>query len=199
MALGLAPTTRRPLSPILFRDSIAHAAGLLTGAALVGAALAAIGGVVAATLGGKVLLLVAAAVALAQAGTDLGLWRLPAVGRSWQVPRSWLGTFPMHVAYLLFGLVLGTGFLTAVPYASFTAVLMYEVASANLAGGAAIGLAYGLGRVAAVAAGQARLAYAVQPTAVVPRIVARAGSWKKALGITGVGVAAWIILGVSGL
>ncbi len=88
--------------------------------------------------------LVALAAGLALAN-ELGLARVPYFQRHWQVPHSWVagrGVLPA----VKWGVALGTGILTFVPYLSFFTGVLVAVWSGNPWVGCILGVAYGLGR-----------------------------------------------------
>ena len=79
---------------------------------------------------------------------------LPAPGRSWQVPQTMLTGAPPRRRLLLWGALLGPGFVTRNPYAGFgllpVAVAAMPGPAAGIALGAAIGFAHGAARAAAL-------------------------------------------------
>ena len=86
---------------------------------------------------------------------ELTGWRgLPAPGRSWQVPQSMLIDAPPRRRLLVWGALLGPGFATRNPYAGFGVLPVAAAAMpgpvAGIAFGAAIGLAHGAARAAAL-------------------------------------------------
>jgi hypothetical protein len=90
-------------------------------------------------------------------GTELaGRRGLPVPGRRWQVPQSMMINASPRRRILVWGAILGPGFLTQNPYAGF-GLLPIAVAAMRVAGGGAclalaavIGLAHGTGRAAAL-------------------------------------------------
>ncbi|HMA36922.1 MAG TPA: hypothetical protein VKY74_20880 [Chloroflexia bacterium] len=76
---------------------------------------------------------------------ELGVWRLPQPQRAWQVPNRWIAQRPLLGA-VAFGLVIGTGVLTFIPFTSFYLLLAWEVLTASPAAGALLGGLYGLAR-----------------------------------------------------
>jgi len=80
---------------------------------------------------------------------EVGLIRLPLPSRSWQVPSAWLraGPFRSAVAY---GVVMGLGFLTRAPFATYHAAVLWAFLSGSLVQGATVGAAFGLARAAAL-------------------------------------------------
>lgn len=78
---------------------------------------------------------------------ELNILHLPNPELKWQVPRVWMrpGRLVGNIAY---GLVLGTGVLTFIPFASFYILLAWEIAAGavSLQAAVAIGMVYGLAR-----------------------------------------------------
>jgi hypothetical protein len=79
---------------------------------------------------------------------------LPPPGRAWQVPQTMLIDAPVRRRVLVWGALLGPGFATRNPYAGFgllpLAVASMPGAGAGLAVAAAVGLAHGTARAAAL-------------------------------------------------
>ncbi len=79
---------------------------------------------------------------------------LPPPGRRWQVPQTMLIDASPRRRVLVWGAILGPGFLTRNQYAGFGALLLVVAAMrgplAGLAAGAAIGAAHGTARAAAL-------------------------------------------------
>src|SRR4051794_17263790 len=95
--------------------------------------------------GGPAALAVAAAVALAAAfGEARGARILPQVRR--QVPESWRRRLPVPLAAGLYGVLLGLGFTTFILTFAVWALAGVCVAVGDPALGAAVGLAFGAGR-----------------------------------------------------
>jgi hypothetical protein len=100
-------------------------------------------------------LLITAAYAVCYGVNEVtGRHRLRPPGASWQVPQTMVMDSPPWRRILVWGSILGPGFITRNPYAGF-AVLPLIVASATgvraaAALGAAIGLAHGAGRALAL-------------------------------------------------
>ena len=87
----------------------------------------------------------------------------PAPGRRWQVPQDMMIGAGRGRRLLIWGAVLGPGFLTRNPYAGFGALPLLAAAAVKVAGGslvagvcvaALIGAAHGAGRRRGAAAGQ---------------------------------------------
>ncbi|HUJ06426.1 MAG TPA: hypothetical protein VLX31_10010 [Streptosporangiaceae bacterium] len=79
---------------------------------------------------------------------------LPPPGRRWQVPQTMLIDASPRRRVLVWGAILGPGFLTRNPYGGFGALLLVVAAMggplAGLTAGAAIGAAHGAARAAAL-------------------------------------------------
>lgn len=190
MVLGLAPP-KRGSGDYPGRRGIAvlHALGLLSGGAITGCVLGALGAIVSHGLGNELLAALALMAAGTYAGVDLGLWRFPHVAPGWQVPRVWLRDLPGAAAYAGFGVLLGVGILTAVPFAAFTALLVLEFSVASYVIGTTVGVAYGLGRILGLALGIQLMSQADHPTAAVVRMMASHSAWRRPLGLAAIGAA----------
>jgi hypothetical protein len=135
----------------LVRGAVYIAAATLAGAA-VGALAGSAGSLLRAALpfgwlAGPVLVL-----AVAYGLHELGVWRLPQPERAWQVPNEWIVRRPLLGA-AAFGLILGAGVFTFIPFTSFYLVLAWEALVADPVAGAWIGAAYGLARSLPVVSG----------------------------------------------
>lgn len=183
MALGLAPREGNSLPRAATLRLAAHVFGLVVAGAGVGALLGALGAGVAELAGQKAMVGAAGAIAVGYGLADLGVLRLPRAGLARQVPRSWMRSLPAPVAYLLFGLILGSGFLTTSPFATFTAVLFFEFAAATALGGAIIGAAYGLGRGLAVLIDFVEALRVSFSTSFIPDTIRRAPTWRLGIGV----------------
>lgn len=159
--------------------------GLTAGALVTGATLSAAGFAVSLVLGQRVMMIAASIIAVAYAMTDFGLWRVPSIGRHWQVPRRWLGRLPLSVTYALFGVLLGFGFLTVVPFAAFTALLVFEFAEASVLSGILIGSMYGIGRGVGLVIGKHSIQTLkpMSPTAAIPTLLSHIIIWRHALAL----------------
>jgi hypothetical protein len=114
---------------------------IVTGTALFGA-IAAIGAPLA---GGTTPAAVVAAFTMLCVLRELKLIRLPLPSRAWQVPRHWLrvGAYRSAVAY---GAVMGVGFLTRAPFATYHVAVIWAFLSGSLLHGAYVGLSFAAGR-----------------------------------------------------
>jgi len=106
-----------------------YALGLLVGGGLVGFLLSLLGVLVrAAVLGNgsqswRAILFVGI-LALLGGASEVNLLRIPMPQSRWQVPRSWLARWRYETASFLYGLVLGSGFLTPIASFSFYTVVL---------------------------------------------------------------------------
>lgn len=114
---------------------------VITGTALFGA-IAVVGTPLA---GGVTQAWVVAAFALLCVFRELNLISLPLPSRAWQVPRHWMraGAYRSALAY---GAVMGVGFLTRAPFATYHVAVIWAFLSGSLLHGAYVGLAFGVGR-----------------------------------------------------
>lgn len=116
--------------------------GCAIGGALLGAAAGWLGSLV---LGEAARLPVVAAVCLAAAGVDLvAPDRVPTIHR--QVRREWVDTYRGWVVGIGFGIQLGLGLVTIVTSAATYATIALAALTASPALGAAVGVAFGIGR-----------------------------------------------------
>ena len=98
-----------------------------------------------------VLAVVAVLCLLAALGDGLG-WRVrPQIPL--QVPERWRRTLPLPLASLMYGVLLGTGFSSAVPAFASWGLLFTVVALGHASQGFAVGLALGVGRAALILVG----------------------------------------------
>lgn len=199
MVLGLAPRRDSPSRPasLVLRAGL-HLLGLTGGAVATGATLGGAGYIVSRVVDARLIIAIASMVAIAYGLMDLGLWQLPSAGRHWQVPRVWLAELPLPLTYLLFGILLGLGFLTVAPFGTFTALLAFEFATASPTGGALVGAMYGGGRGLGLLSGQLYIwrAAALAPTTAVPTLIGRMPAWRRVVAVASFCVGAWLIIGV---
>ncbi len=82
--------------------------------------------------------------ALLYALHELNILHLPNPQVGWQVPKSWM-RWGVLAGNILYGLVLGTGVFTFIPFASFYILLAWEllVGAVSLQAAVALGMAYG--------------------------------------------------------
>jgi hypothetical protein len=116
------------------------------GGALVGLAMAALGSGVYMVVPGATAawpVLVVGLLALPYGLHEAQLLRLPHPERGWQVPNAWIRRWPIR-GTALFGLILGTGLFTFIPFTSYYVVLAWEAGTGSLLLGTALGAAYGL-------------------------------------------------------
>jgi hypothetical protein len=123
---------------------LAYSGSLVAAAGLTQVAVAETGAVLGRPIVPYLLPLVAV-VSAAYALRELGLVRLPIPYHNWQVPRSWLrsGFYSSAIAY---GLVLGTGFATRAPFASFHMMVGLNFVLGAPIVAVVLGLAYGVSR-----------------------------------------------------
>ena len=130
---------------------VIYLAATTAGGALLGALLGGIGAGLRALVPFGALLVIAALLAAAYGLHEAGVWRLPHPERAWQVPNSWIMERPVLGA-VAFGLILGAGIFTFIPFTSFYLLLVWELLAGPVAG-AVLGGAYGLARALPVLAG----------------------------------------------
>lgn len=119
------------------------------GGALVGVVAGALGSALGLRIGEWLLPFAVTAVLLAL--IEIGALPVPIPTFGGSVPQSWWVRQPRVIAASAYGLVLGIGVTTFIPFASFYAVLA-AYALAGVPSGALVGASYGLGRAAPVLA-----------------------------------------------
>jgi hypothetical protein len=153
-----------------FSAGTALTVGLLLGSC---ATLVALGAVGALLHPPRALLLAAAAACVLAAVVDVRGARVRPQNRL-QVPERWRRTMPLPVAALLYGLLLGTGVVGAVPAAAVWAVLLVVVALGSPLTALAVGVALGVGRALPVLAFASADAISERPTSL--RVVRALGA-----------------------
>lgn len=160
---------------------IMYTAGSMVGAAALALALGLVGRGLRAILPGvgyglAVVLLGFAALLLAL--HELNILRFPTPQIGWQVPKSWMRWGRM-VGNTLYGIVLGMGVFTFIPFASFYVLLGIElvVGAVDLRAAAAIGLVYGALRGLPAVMGGISLLRGQYPTPVSNWLIAHLGWW----------------------
>ncbi len=180
MVLGLFPQSGRPLTRVV-SSAVAHFAGLLLGAAAVGALLGLIGLIVLGWLPRGVVLVSLGVAAIVCGLGDIGVIRLPRINSGWQVPRAWTVRWSGPRVYFLFGLMLGAGIFTAAPFASFTGLLLLEFGLGGPVAGLVMAIAYGTSRALATATGMS-LSRSGNEFSYIRKTAARARLWRPVLG-----------------
>jgi cytochrome c biogenesis protein CcdA len=126
---------------------LSFGATVVLSAALVGAGLGLAGRAIIeiVPLARSAFLMVVVAVALAYGLAEVRGTRLPIPQRHWQVPKAW-GVYGRSAYAALFGLALGSGMLTYVPFAGYYVLLGLCVLGADPQRGALLMVLFGLGR-----------------------------------------------------
>ena len=92
-------------------------------------------------------LIVVGALALLYSTSEIGLLSLPLPALAIQVPRQW-ATYGLYRGAAIYGAALGgAGFITYLPFASYHAMLLWNLVLGLPWYGALLGLLYGLARV----------------------------------------------------
>ena len=141
----IMPLVQRQRPFFWLARGLVYIAASTASAAVVGALVALLGLGLRAILPLPVLLGAAILLAVAYGLHETGLWRLPQPERAWQVPNEWIRRWPILGA-AFFGLTIGAGVFTYIPFTSFYLLLAWEGLTANPATGALLGGAYGLAR-----------------------------------------------------
>src|SRR5512140_1407302 len=124
-----------------------YTAGSAVGGALFALALGLVGSGIHALVpafGGRWTILLLGAAALVYSLHELNIIRLPNPQRGWLVPKEWMGPGRLW-GNTLYGIVLGMGIWTYIPFTSFYILLGWELAAGavSLQAAALLGLLYG--------------------------------------------------------
>lgn len=107
-----------------------HVLGAAIGGAIVGGLLGIIGQLLSLLMWRKELILIVTIFALWQSVT-----RRPArLGIQRQVPRTWIHTMPLELCNFLWGMLLGSGVATVIPYSAFLILLTTQLTSGLILG-----------------------------------------------------------------
>lgn len=160
---------------------IMYTAGTTVGAALLALALGLVGQGLRALFPGVTgswVVALLGVVALVFALKELNLLKLPAPQVGWQVPKSWMRTSRLfgNTAY---GVVLGAGIFTYIPFASFYLLLAWELfgGAASLQAAVLLGMIYGFARGLPAVIGGISMLRDVYPIPVSNWLIARLGWW----------------------
>lgn len=124
----------------------------MLGGALLGAAMGSAGAGLRQVVPFATLAAGAAVLAAAYSLHEAGWLRLPQPERRWIVPNAWIVRRPLLGA-AAFGIILGAGVFSFIPFTSFYLLLAWEILVAHPAAGALLGAAYGLARALPVITG----------------------------------------------
>ncbi len=160
---------------------VMYAAGTTVGAALLSLALGLLGAGLHTLLPGVGLEVAVAALgvaALVFALHELSVVRLPAPQVGWQVPASWMRRSRL-LGNTLYGLVLGAGIFTFIPFASFYLLLALELVAgaADLRAAVLVGMVYGAMRGLPAVLGGISMLRLQNPLPVSDWLIARLGRW----------------------
>lgn len=122
--------------------------------------------------------------ALVFALKELNIIKLPSLQIGWQVPQSWMRP-SRALGNTLYGVVLGTGIFTFIPFASFYLLLMsyMAVGAVSLEAGVALGLVYGFFRGMPAVAGGISILRGQYPLPVSDWLLQRLGLWHAINGV----------------
>jgi hypothetical protein len=165
------------------------------GGALVGLALAALGSVVYQVVPGPTALwpvLIVGLLALLYGLHEAQLVRLPHPERAWQVPNAWMRRWPIR-GTALFGLILGTGLFTFIPFTSYYVVLAWEAGTGSLLLGTALGAAYGLLRGLPALVGGTLLLLNKHPLDFNMWLIGHMTAWHRTAGALLLGIAGFLL------
>ena len=121
---------------------------------------------------------------IAYALHELNIIRLPNPQIGWQVPKSWQRSSRL-VGNTLYGLVLGMGIFTFVPFASFYILLAWEILAGafSLQAAVALGMVYGLFRGVFAVLGGISMLRGVYPIPVSNWLISHLGWWHAMNGL----------------
>jgi hypothetical protein len=122
--------------------------------------------------------------ALVFALKELNIIKLPALQIGWQVPQSWMRP-SRTLGNTLYGIVLGAGIFTFIPFASFYLLLMWEVAAgaASLQAAVMLGVIYGFFRGLPAVAGGISILRGQYPLPVSDWLLSHLGLWHAINGL----------------
>ncbi|MDQ3707679.1 MAG: hypothetical protein M3437_21090 [Chloroflexota bacterium] len=160
---------------------VMYAVGTLVGAALTSLLVGLAGGWFYALSGRAALeasVVILGVAALLFALHELNVVRLPAPQVGWQVPASWMRRSRL-LGNTLYGLVLGAGIFTFIPFASFYLLLALEfvAGAADLRAAVALGMVYGIMRGLPAVLGGISMLRLQNPVPVSDWLIARLGLW----------------------
>ncbi len=123
---------------------------------------------------------------------ELNILHLPTLQIGWQVPQSWMRP-SRTLGNTLYGIVLGAGIFTFIPFASFYLLLMWEVAmgGASLQAAVTLGIIYGFFRGLPAIVGGISVLRGQYPLPISDWLIAHLGLWHAINGL--------VLLFVSGL
>lgn len=160
---------------------IMYAAGTTVGAALMSLAVGLLGAGLHALLPGLGVEFAVVALGIAAllfALHELNVVRLPAPQVGWQVPASWMRRSRL-LGNTLYGLVLGAGVFTFIPFASFYLLIALELVAGavDLRAAVALGMVYGLMRGLPAVLGGIAMLRLRNPVPVSDWLIERLGRW----------------------
>ncbi|HEX8230735.1 MAG TPA: hypothetical protein VF826_15670 [Chloroflexia bacterium] len=163
---------------------VMHGAGTIVGAALMSLVVGLAGAWFYSILGGadieasEASIVILGVAALLFALHELNIVRLPSPQVGWQVPASWMRRSRL-LGNTLYGLVLGAGVFTFIPFASFYLLLALEfvVGAVDLRAAVALGMVYGIMRGLPAVLGGISMLRLQNPVPVSDWLIARLGWW----------------------
>lgn len=160
---------------------VMYAAGTIVGAALMSLVVGLAGGWFYSILGRVGLeasIVILGVAALLFALHELNIVRLPSPQVGWQVPAWWMRRSRL-LGNTLYGLVLGAGVFTFIPFASFYLLMALEfvAGAADLRAAVALGMVYGIMRGLPAVLGGISMLRLQNPVPVSDWLIARLGWW----------------------
>lgn len=176
-----------------FMRGLIYLVGSAVGGAVTGGALATLGSWLLPSSSMSTLFLVVGGIGLLVGVRDL--WSLPLPQRAWQVPRHWVPRFGPMMSSALFGLCLGSGWLTYAPFGCFHLLQMVIFVRGDFQFGVALGLLYGLLRALPVPlASLTETVTGTKVNAIVDTVMAQYSTLKRASGVLLVASSTWALL-----
>lgn len=153
-----------------FTSIAGYAVGNLISASILGMVLATVGQVI---LARSVSGFLVGVISLAYALSEYGKFRLPRPQSHWQVPETWRKRYARWQTAVLYGLGLGVGFLTLVPFATYWVVLLWLIATGEPNYAAGVMSAFAVGRTMILSVKTWNIKNAATPHAIVWSDMAR--------------------------
>jgi hypothetical protein len=125
---------------------------------------------------------------------ELNIIRIPTPQIGWQVPASWLRPSPV-LGTTLYGLMLGAGIFTFIPFASFYLLLMWEITAGavSLQSAVLLGMVYGLSRGITAVLGGISVLRGEYPVPLSQWLIGHLGWWHAINGLVLLLIAAFLL------
>lgn len=143
MILVITPLVQEATQPRIWWRMVCYAGALIASSVGVGFILGAVGALASVPNDGMEAMVGSAALLIA--AREFGIVRTPLPSLNRLVPREWL-RLGLYRGAILYGAVVGLGFVTRAPYGSYHVLLMLQFLTADPAYGATLGAIYGVAR-----------------------------------------------------